>query len=412
MAPTIYTQYGVAMVAIFFFIFWCSLWLLHLLAIIYGKFRLHQKPKPQLGDAVPLPGVTILKPLLGIDSNLSSNLETFFKMDYPKYEIMFCIEDDTDPAIMVVKSLMDKYPSVDANLFIGGSCVGVNPKINNLHKAYEAASYEFILISDSGIRMKEDTLQDMMSFMSEGTALVHQMPFTQDREGFAATLEKIYFGTAQSRIYLVADLLRVNCHTGMSGLMRKAALDEEGGLKTFGCYLAEDFFIAKSFKDRKWRIRICSQPALQNSGICEVNMFQARLTRWAKLRMAMLPTIIFFEPLSECMLIGALAAWAVSVLFKWDSLCFYLIHILLWFMCDWLLLSIVQNGTLPFNKFDFVVGWLFRECSGPCLFLHALFNPAIRWRSREFRLAWGGIAEEIKPARVDSYRIHKPYLIN
>lgn len=71
-----------------------------------------------------------------------------------QYEIMFCIEDDTDPAIMVVKSLMDKYPSVDANLFIGGSCVGVNPKINNLHKAYEAASYEFILISDSGIRSK------------------------------------------------------------------------------------------------------------------------------------------------------------------------------------------------------------------------------------------------------------------
>lgn len=69
--------------------------------------------------------------------------------------------------------------------------------------------------------------------------------------------------------------------------------------------------------------------------------------RWAKLRMAMLPTIIFFEPLSECMLIGALAAWAVSVLFKWDSLCFYLIHILLWFMCDWLLLSIVQVSVSP-----------------------------------------------------------------
>lgn len=62
------------------------------------------------------------------------------------------MEDDTDPAIMLVNSLMEKYPKVDAKLYIGASAVGVNPKINNMHKAYEAASYEFILISDSGIK--------------------------------------------------------------------------------------------------------------------------------------------------------------------------------------------------------------------------------------------------------------------
>ena len=67
----------------------------------------------------------------------------------------------------------------------------------------------------------------------------------------------------------------------MSALIRKSALNEEGGLKVFGCYLAEDFFMAKSFTDRGKKMRICSQPALQNSGICEVNSFQARLTRYS-----------------------------------------------------------------------------------------------------------------------------------
>lgn len=387
----IYTLYGFA---IFFFIFWCAMWLLHLIAIFYGKYRLHNKAAP---SDLPFPGVSVLKPLMGDDPNLLSNLETFFSMTYPKFELLFCIEDETDPCITLVRTLMEKYPAVDAKLFLGGSLVGVNPKINNMNAAYESATYEFILISDSGIRMKEDTLFDMMSYMTENTALVHQMPFTSDRNGFAATLEKIYFGTAQSRIYLTADFIRANCHTGMSGLMRKAVLDEAGGLKTFGSYLAEDYFIAKKFRDRGWKMRVCSQPALQNSGICDVINFQTRLTRWAKLRVAMLPLTIVGEPLSECMVIGACTAWAVNFLFKWDSISFYLIHILLWFICDWILLSIVQNGSLPFNKFDFVIGWLFRECSGPYLFLHAVISPDIRWRSRVFRLAWGGLAQEIKP---------------
>jgi len=43
------------------------------------------------------------------------------------------------------------------------------------------------------------------------------------------------------------------------------------------------------------------------------------------------------------------------------------------------------------------MGWLFRECSSPYLYLHALWDPAIRWRERTYRLKWGGVAEELKP---------------
>lgn len=107
---------------------------------------------------------------------------------------------------------MEKFPAVDAHLFLGGSVVGVNPKINNMQPGYEAAKYEYIMISDSGIRskfselfffflvkfckyflltVKEDTLLDMVQHMTEKVGLVHQMPFTCDRDGFAATFEKV-----------------------------------------------------------------------------------------------------------------------------------------------------------------------------------------------------------------------------
>lgn len=234
---------------------------------------------------------------MGVDPNLQQNLETFFTMEYPTYELLFCIEDKEDPAVTVVHNLMEKYPNIQAHLFIGGTNVGVNPKINNLNQGYEQARYDLIMISDSGIRMKEDTLLDMVQHMKENIALVHQLPFTVDREGFAATFEKIYFGTYQSRMYLIADLFGAICHTGMSSLIRREVLDSCGGLREFGRYLAEDFFLAKAISDAGWKSTISSQPAWQNSGVCDVTSFQLRLTRWAKLRVAMVPHLIILEPL-------------------------------------------------------------------------------------------------------------------
>lgn len=390
---TLIYSYGFA---IFFFVFWCGKWGVHILAISYAKWKLHKKVKKWPME-VPLPGVSILKPLLGVDPNLYSNLETFFTQDYPTYELLFCVEDESDPATMLVKKLMEKYPQVDAKLFTGGEPVGVNPKINNLSPGYDAAKYELLMISDSGIRVRDDTLLDMVNHMTDNVALVHQMPFTYDREGFPAALEKIYFGTFQARIYLAADLLGITCHTGMSSLFRKSVLDEVGGLKAFSIYLAEDFFLSKALTDRGWKTTISSHPALQNSGYCRIDSFQERLTRWSKLRLAMVPTTIIFEPLSECIILGIFTSWAVQFLFDWDPIIFVLLHMLVWFLLDWLMLSIVQNSSLPFNKLEFLIGWIISEVTGPAMIVRALWDPAVRWRSRTFRLKWGGVAEEIKP---------------
>lgn len=151
---------------------WIFVWCLHVTAILNAKLNLHKKPvipshdpqSPPPGstviavDSPLLPPVSVIKPLVGVDPYLASNLDSFFCMQYPVFELLFCVNDNRDSALEVVRKLMAKYPAVDAKVFVGGSKVGTNPKINNMQPGYEAAAYDLILISDSGIKSKHHPL--------------------------------------------------------------------------------------------------------------------------------------------------------------------------------------------------------------------------------------------------------------
>lgn len=386
-----YVEFGLAII---FIIAMCVVWMFHFIALVFSKYKLHKKPKRFI-ERDQLPGVSIIKPLIGTDDNLSSNLETFFTMKYPVYELLFCWEDLNDPSIPVVNALIERYPNISAKMFKGGKEVGINPKINNMIQGYEAASYDLILISDAGLIMGEDTLYDMVLNMTDKVGLVHQLPFACDRPGFAGTLEKVYFGTCQARLYLFINFIGINCVTGMSCLMRKNVMDQLGGLQRFGVYIAEDFFIAKAYTDNNWKICLSSQPAMQNSATYSVPIWQKRMIRWCKLRLR-INIGSWLEPIADCFLLGLCASWAVNFFFGWNSLVFFLIHVLAWFLSDYMLLKTCQAGKLPFTKYEYIIAWLYRESICFYLFVKAASNPNVKWREGKYKLKWGSRAEKIE----------------
>lgn len=57
----------------------------------------------------------------------------------------------------------------------------------------------------------------------------------------------------------------------------------------------------------------------------------------------MVPHTIILEPLSECLILGACAAWGAHTIWSpIDPYAFYMIHILVWFLLDWILLNMMQ----------------------------------------------------------------------
>ena len=69
--------------------------------------------------------------------------------------------------------------------------------------------------------------------------------------------------------------------------------------------------------------------------------WQKRMIRWCKLRLK-LSVMSWLEPMQECFMLGVCTSWTVTYLFGWSSLVFFLVHVLCWFICDYMQLKQVQ----------------------------------------------------------------------
>jgi cellulose synthase/poly-beta-1,6-N-acetylglucosamine synthase-like glycosyltransferase len=83
------------------------------------------------------PGVTIVRPLCGADNFVEETLESTFRLDYPEYEINFCLARTDDPVAPLVRRLIAAHPGVPARLLIGVDTTSPNPKLNNVVKGWD-----------------------------------------------------------------------------------------------------------------------------------------------------------------------------------------------------------------------------------------------------------------------------------
>uniref|UniRef100_A0A0N4ZR81 ceramide glucosyltransferase n=1 Tax=Parastrongyloides trichosuri TaxID=131310 RepID=A0A0N4ZR81_PARTI len=373
-------------------IFVICIWILHIIAHYYGRTHLHRS----IDKLKKYPGVSIIKPLLGVDSKLKENLISIFEINYPKYEIIFCFIDKNDSALILVKELCKKYSHISTKICVGGEPVGPNPKINNMMPGFRKVTNPFILISDANIYMEKNSLTDMISCMKDNIGLVTQIPFCKTREGKTAAFEKVFFGTSHARIYLAGNFLEITCSTGMSALLRKSILDVCGGLSNFSQYLAEDYFLGKSFLKKGYKSCISHMPALQNSEPTTIASFNDRICRWMKLRMAMLFHTFLLEPLQEPLICGILGAVSLNYFFNLNILYYIIVHLVIWCLFDFNLLRILDKEKSPEISFPyFIYLWLLRELTTYPMYIKALLQPNIKWKTGTYRLSWGGKIKKV-----------------
>lgn len=220
--------------------------LLAVAAVILERCRGHKS----LGVVDYSPPVTVLKPLCGDEPCLYEALRSFCIQDYPEYQIVFGVREDTDGACLIVERLKREFPSLDLTLVIDGRVTGKNLKISNLANMMTRARYNHLVISDSDVIVENTYLGRVVSPLENRaiglvTCIYRARALEHPVSRFGALFIDGWFMPA----VLVSRLLGVQSFvSGVTMAMRRDTLTAIGGFESLANCLADDYMLGRAVR--------------------------------------------------------------------------------------------------------------------------------------------------------------------
>jgi ceramide glucosyltransferase len=192
-----------------------------------------------------LPAVTLLKPLHGMEPLLEECLESFFRQNYPVYELIFGARTADDPALAVVESLKRKYPHIPTQTVLSGEPAYPNAKVYLMEKMAALISHPVVVISDSDVRVTPDYIEQVVKpMLDENVGMVTCLYRGVATGGFWPHLEALGMSIEMSSGVLVANLLEgMKFALGPTMAVRKDVLEAWGGFGVLRDYCADDFIM-------------------------------------------------------------------------------------------------------------------------------------------------------------------------
>jgi ceramide glucosyltransferase len=333
------------------------------------------------------PGMTVVRPVCGIDNHAEETLRSTFDLDYPRYEIIFCVAHGNDPVVPLIRALMAEHPRVHAKLLFGDDHVSENPKLNNVVKGWRHAGFDWIVIADSNVLMPRDYLQKLLATMTPGTGLVCSPPVGCHPDGLWAELECGFLNTYQARWQYMADSIGAGFAQGKTMLWRRDILEAGGGIRALGAELAEDAAATKLVRRMGLRVRLVNAPFGQPLGRREAREVWRRQLRWARLRRATFKWFFAPEiltggapPLIACALVAAASGVSVPAAVMTLATAWYGTEAALARVAGWHL-----SARSP-------LVWMLRDALLPVLWVQAWIGSSFVWRGNHMRLAGSGRA--------------------
>ncbi len=353
--------------------------------------RSRRRPVPAPANAPP---VTLLRPACGIENNVAATLESSFQLDYPDYEVVFCVADEKDPVIPVIQALMAEYDHIPSRLRIGDDRISINPKLNNLVKGWADARHDWVVMTDSNVLLPPDYIQYLQSYWDDETGLVCSPAVGGAPRNVWAEVECAFLNEHEARWQITADQLGRGFAQGKTMLWRKDILNDAGGIAALASEPAEDAASTKVVRQAGRKVRLMPGPFLQPLGERSFKEIWGRQVRWARLRRTSFPFLYAPEVLT-----GAVVPLAsASILAAMDLIPFAAVAAL---AVAWYGIEIVLSR---------LAGWHLSWRTPLILILRDLLLPVLwvyGWSSNRFE--WRGNAMDVTNSSATAPALPSPW---
>jgi ceramide glucosyltransferase len=247
-------------------------------ALVWGVVRHRPGGEPRDDE------VSILKPLCGVDPSLSENLRAFSQQSHRNLEIVFGVADACDEALPVAQRFCREHQALPTQISIGErSCH--NPKVALLAHMSGLSSGEWVVVSDSNVRVTEDYVRDALSHATADVGLVTHLVSGWGGSSISAHLENLQLNCfVAPGVCGVRFIVGQTCVIGKSMFLRREVLEAIGGFEAAGGYLAEDYIIGRAVHKAGHRVVTAKMPVPTWNEGWTFTRFVRRHLRWAVMR--------------------------------------------------------------------------------------------------------------------------------
>jgi len=179
------------------------------------------------------PGVSILKPIQGVDSALRDAIRSHTRLE-GEYELLCGVRPGDSAA-----KLIAEFPTVR---IVECTTVTPNGKVGALIDLARAARYPILVVNDADIRVEPDYLARVTEPLTDPSVGLVTCMFRPEGDTRAARFEALGVATDLVPSMIVARALGVkDFASGATMAFRRADLDRIGGFEAIADYLADDY---------------------------------------------------------------------------------------------------------------------------------------------------------------------------
>lgn len=333
------------------------------------------------------PGISILKPLHGLDEGLEENLRSFFRQDYPTFEILFAVREGSDAAAAVVQRLQREFAGVPSRLIVTGEPPYANAKVWSLDHMRRAAAHELLVMSDSDIRVTPGMLRVIAAEFADPAVGMATCPYRAVAgASLWSRLEAAGMNTDFWSGVLTARMLDgMKFAVGPTIAARKRTLADLGGFDRVQEYLAEDFVLGKFAAEAGHGVMLSRYVIEHRIGSASFAKSLEHRLRWVRSTRRSRPWGYVGQLFTMPLPLAGLLALADG---RWWPLA--AAAVALRFAAGWVVARQVLAARVP---------WLLLPLEDLLAFaawLAGFFGRTIAWRGRRYRLLAEGRMQRVK----------------